>query len=371
MNALEAKIHRLIAENGPISVALYMALCLGDAEHGYYMRREPFGAKGDFITAPDVSQLFGEIVGVFSALCLDQFEAEQSVTLVELGPGRGTLMADVLRALQQLRPRHFATLTVALVETSPRLRDLQKQAIAPYKEPLFHDDIFSLPDQPPLLVIGNEFLDALPVHQYVKCGPQWRERMVTVENGRLAFTLGTAVLSETDLPNDAARARDGTIYEVAPARAAVVDALARRLEHQGGTALMIDYGAVKSGFSDTLQAMRAHDFAPVLDAPGAVDLTSHVDFEPLQKTAHRTGCKAGIMTQGAFLLQLGLLERAGALGAGKSVAVQAGIEAAVERLAGPQAMGDLFKVLCFGPHLPPPFANGYDEGSNPVGAPHG
>ena len=359
MNALETKIHRMIEADGPINIALFMALCLGDPEHGYYIKQEAFGEKGDFITAPDVSQLFGELIGVFLALCLDQFEADQPVTLVELGPGRGTLMADIVRTLKQLRPRHFDLLEVALVETSPRLRELQSKAIAANKTPVFHDSIATLPETKPLLVVGNEFLDALPMRQYVKAGGVWRERVITVQGGKLAFVLGASTLAPKELPGSAEAAQDGAIYEIAPARAALVEDLAQRVEEQSGVGLLIDYGHTKSGFGDTLQAMRAHQFAPVLEAPGEVDLTSHVDFEVLQSDALKGNCQATLKTQGEFLLELGLLERAGALGAGKSLEFQTEIQAAVERLAGPHQMGDLFKVLCFGPHLPPPFENAY------------
>jgi SAM-dependent MidA family methyltransferase len=359
MNALESKIHRLIEVDGPMSVALYMALCLGDPRDGYYMRQEAFGTKGDFITAPEVSQLFGEMVGVCVALNMDQFAADQPVTLVELGPGRGTLMADVLRTLKQLRPKHFEVLNVALVETSPRLRDLQKTAIVAYREPVFHDSIATLPENTPLLVIGNEFLDALPTRQYVKAGAAWRERTVAREVDKLVFALGASTLLPSELPPAAARAREGAIFEIAPARIAVIEELAQRLNAQGGTALFIDYGHRVSGLGDTLQAIHAHQFAPVLEAPGEVDLTSHIDFEPLQKAALAAGCKSALKTQSEFLLELGLLERAGAFGAGKSPEFQADIQAAVERLAGSDQMGDLFKVLCFGNTLPPPFENAY------------
>ena len=361
MNALEAKIHRMIEAEGPISIALYMALCLGDVKHGYYMTKEAFGTKGDFITAPDVSQLFGEMIGVYLALCFDQLDVEKPVTLVELGPGRGTLMADVLRTLKQLKPTQFELLDVALVETSPRLRALQFKALATFKNPAFHNSIASLPKDKPLLIMGNEFLDALPVHQYVKIGAHWRERMVTVQDGKLAFTTGASTLASSELPADTMHSEDGAIFEIAPARLAMVEELVAQVKAQSGAAVLIDYGHMQSGIGDTLQAMRAHGFAPVLETPGDVDLTSHVDFEPLQKVAARAGCDTSLITQGAFLLELGILQRAGAFGAGKSAKLQAEIKIAVERLAGAAQMGQLFKVLCFGAYLPPPFGNGMEH----------
>jgi SAM-dependent MidA family methyltransferase len=352
MNALEAKIHRMIQQDGPISVALYMALCLGDAEHGYYMQREAFGRKGDFITAPDVSQLFGEMIGVFMAVCLSVNAQNQPVTLVELGPGRGALMADILRTLKQLRPEKLDGFEVALVETSPRLRGLQAKAIAPYKTPVFYDDIAALPGEMPLLIIGNEFLDALPLRQYQKVGAHWRERMVGVKN--------SATLGPAELPSGAASQDEGTIFEIAPARTAAILHLAARLKSQGGAALLIDYGHENTGFGDTFQAMRAQKHVPVLQRPGEVDLTSHVDFEVLAREAAAAGCVAALKTQGEFLLELGLLQRAGALGSGKSPDVRSAIEVAVNRLAGLDQMGNLFKVLCVAPSkpLPPPFGNG-------------
>jgi SAM-dependent MidA family methyltransferase len=363
MNALETKIHRLIEADGPISVALYMALCLGDPENGYYMRQEVFGRAGDFTTAPEVSQLFGEIISVFLALSLDRIGAGKPVTLVELGPGRGTLMADVLRSLKQLRPAHFEMLEVALVETSPRLRDLQTKAVSGFKKPEFHESITTLPNQNPLLVVGNEFLDALPMRQFVKSGRLWRERMVTVDGNKLVFVPGASTLAQDELPDDASTQVDGSVFEIAPARAAVIEELAQRAKTQNGAALLIDYGHFHSGFGDTLQAMSDHRFAPVLEAPGEVDLTSHVDFGALQKTAITAGCEVGLKTQGEFLVELGLLARAGALGAGKSFDIQTGIEAAVNRLAGPDQMGSLFKVLCLAPSkpLPQPFGNGNQQ----------
>jgi SAM-dependent MidA family methyltransferase len=359
MNALETKIRKLIEAEGPISTALYMALCLGDPEHGYYMRQEAFGAKGDFITAPEISQLFGEMIGVFLALSLDQIDAAKPVTLVELGPGRGTLMRDVLRTLKQLRPQHFAQLDVALVETSPRLRDLQAVAVAPYNTPGFHSTIDTLSDQNTLLVIGNEFLDALPMRQYVKTGGQWRERMVTVNGGKLVFAPGASTLAFDELPGGATEAADGTVFEIAPAREAMVAELALRIKSQGGIGLLIDYGHLSRGFGDTLQAIKAHDFVPVLEIPGEVDLTSHVDFAPLAEAAKASGCHTELQTQGEFLLKLGLLERAGALGAGKPIEFQTELQGVVERLAGPESMGNLFKVMCLGCTLPPPFESAY------------
>jgi NADH dehydrogenase [ubiquinone] 1 alpha subcomplex assembly factor 7 len=368
---LEARIARLIERGGPLTIAAFMALALGDPEDGYYIRRNAIGADGDFITAPEISQLFGEMIGVHLALLIDRMPPHGPFALVELGPGRGTLMADMLRTLAKLRPGAMGRVSVELVETSPRLRALQTEAVKPWASPRFHEAIATLPDDRPLLVVANEFFDALPIRQFVKAGRVWRERMIGLDHGRPAFTLGVSTLTKAALPSSAATVPDGSIFEVAPAREAVVADLAARFASQSGAGLIIDYGHGQSGFGDTLQAMRGHAPSPVLEQVGMADITSHVDFQPLMAAAGRNGCQTGFVTQGEFLLRLGLLERAGRLGAGKSAAEQEVIRQAVERLAGPgtdddqrrHQMGGLFKVMAMAggmlalPGLPAPFDN--------------
>jgi SAM-dependent MidA family methyltransferase len=356
MTPLGLRLRRMIEAGGPMPVSAWMALCLGDPEHGYYMARDPFGPDGDFTTAPEISQLFGEMIGVHFALAAKVSALEGAVTLAECGPGRGTLMRDMLRTLKrvapQLRPR------VMLVETSARLRDIQRGALAGMAEPEFLDTPDALPVTRPLLLVANEFLDALPFRQFIKRGGVWRERMVDVAGDAFAFVPGTASISPADLPPGATLQPDGAIFELAPAREAAVATLAEHVRQAGGAALLIDYGHVESGFGDTFQAMRDHAFADVLAEPGLADLTSHVDFAPLLAAARRAGCVAATMEQGDFLIGLGLLERAGALGAAHDEATRERIRQAVARLAGPEAMGRLFKVLALAAAAPlaPPFA---------------
>ncbi len=346
---LGGKIKALIAANGPISVADYFAFCLSDPEHGYYMTRQPFGAAGDFTTAPEVSQLFGEMIGIFLIHAWQQHGAPDSVRLAEIGPGRGTMMADIIRTISQLAPDLLAGASIHLVETSAKLRAVQAGTLSGFADRIsWHDNLADLPDGF-LLVVGNEFFDALPLRQFVKTSQGFRERVVGLDpDGELAFAAGLAGIDPALLPEGHDGAPPGTIMEVAPARNAIMQMISARLKNTGGTALFIDYGHLKPGFGDTLQALLDHRYDLPLANPGRADLTSHVDFAALASVALMSGIHVnGAMSQGEFLLTLGLLERAGRLGAGKDSAFQQQILEAVERLAGngPAAMGSLFKVM--------------------------
>ncbi|MAB00600.1 MAG: methyltransferase [Stappia sp.] len=359
---LAARLREIVTHNGPMPVADFMALCLGDPVHGYYMQAEPFGAAGDFITAPEVSQLFGEMVGIFLLTAWQRMGEPERFHLVEFGPGRGTLMADVLRVLA-LRPAALAGVTPHLVETSARLREVQRETLAarapaPVNAPCWHDSANGLPEDAPLLVVANEFFDALPIRQHVLNAGQWRERCIGIDDaGALAFALGPGTLAPADLPGDLSRVADGAVIETQPVANAIAEELGARLAAQGGAGLVIDYGYPRTAPGDTLQAMRAHAHVPVLDEPGRADLTAHVNFEALARAFMRGGAPARpLMTQGDFLLGLGLLERAGRLGAGKPARIQEQIRNDVERLAAPAEMGELFKVLAVAPQglaLPP------------------
>jgi NADH dehydrogenase [ubiquinone] 1 alpha subcomplex assembly factor 7 len=348
---LEAEIRRIIAIDGPISVATFMRLCLGHPVHGYYTTRDPFGCGGDFITAPEISQMFGELIGLWAAAVWQAMGAPAQVALVELGPGRGTLMADALRAVRVV-PAFGAALSVHLIETSPVLQRAQQEILATSKLPLaWHRELAALPDGGPLIVIANEFFDALPAHQAVKTEGGWHERMVGIgPNDRLAFALhpdpipGFAAL----VPAALAAAPPGAVYEWRPGDLAAD--LARRVAQHGGAALVIDYGHAESALGETLQAVCRHGFADPLASPGEVDLTAHVDFAALARTAEASGaCVHGPLTQGAFLRRLGIEARAAALRAKATGAQAADIDAALTRLtgAGHDAMGELFKVLAF------------------------
>ena len=352
MTALKDKLKRLIAATGPISVAHYMAQCLLDPEHGYYTTREPFGSEGDFITAPEVSQMFGELVGVWLYTAWKESGSPEKPVLAEIGPGRGTLMKDMLRTFARLDPGFAAETRFALVEASDRLKQVQQQTLAEGATGATPEWFARIEDLPagPLFIVGNELFDALPIRQFVKTASGWRERVVGLNDaGELAFFAGYGAPDDTVLPPDAPVAPEGAIFEWAPAREALMELIAERLKQQGGAGLFIDYGFERSATGDTLQAVKRHAYDDVLASPGEADITSHVDFDALARVAQGHGLTTRLTTQGDFLLGLGLLERAGQLGAGKTAEAQEKIRDAVERLAAPDQMGTLFKVLLLTP----------------------
>lgn len=345
MSSLEEKLRRLITAVGPISVADYMSLVLSDPEHGYYTTRTAIGLEGDFITAPEISQMFGELIGIWCVAAYEALGRPPHLSLVELGPGRGTLMADLLRA-GRVDPGFIRAAEVHLVEISPELRRRQATALTGLASPVWHDRIDDLPDGP-LLVVANEFFDALPIRQFVRSDRGWRERVVGLDDdNNLVFGLGAAAPDPVLLPPGASEEPLGSVAEINRPAEAIVATLAHRLVRHGGAALIFDYGHVKSGFGETLQAVRAHHYADPLSEPGESDVTAHVDFERLARAAVAEGAAVlGPATQGDFLLAMGIVSRAGALGAGRSEEEQQNIVAAVERLAGPEEMGTLFKAM--------------------------
>ena len=341
MNALGQRIAALIAAQGPISIAEYMTLALHDPLSGYYATRDPFGAQGDFITSPEISQMFGEVIGLWLAQAwIDQGKPARP-RLVELGPGRGTLMVDALRALK-LVPELREQIEVTLVEMSPALQRIQKEALKDCGVPVqWVTNIARVPQNRPLLLAANEFFDALPIRQYVKSGDGWHERMVTADaNGALAFALSPVPYPAAKIPATRKDAPDGGVYETCDAGAAIVQQIAQIIAKHGGAALIVDYGYDAPGFGETLQAVKGHGFADVLRDPGASDLSAHVDFEALTEAALRGGAAVnGPVEQGHLLLALGITQRAERLGA----------QIAMERLILPQQMGTLFKALALVP----------------------
>lgn len=358
---VEEKVRRLIEAADPLPVSDYMTLCLFDPDGGYYTTREPFGASGDFTTAPEVSQMFGEILGAWLVHAWHEIGRPAPFVLAEMGPGRGTLMRDILRTAR-LDPAFLAAARVHLVETSDRLAGIQRDTLADAPvQCTWCSGLGQLPDGP-LLFVANELFDAVPVRQIVRTAQGWNERRVGIgEDGALCFVAGPPLGDPSLLPPGAENQPQGAIFEYAPAREAIAAQLGERLAKSGGAALLIDYGHLRSGFADTLQAMRAHRYVSVFADPGSADLTSHVDFEALANAAKAAGASAlPAMTQGDFLLALGLAERAGSLGRGKDAATQDAIRVAAERLAGAgeKGMGELFKVLCLTgkPMALPPFS---------------
>ncbi len=361
MTPLGRRIAALIEATGPVSVADYMAMCLFDPQHGYYTTREPFGREGDFTTAPEISQMFGEIVGIWVITAWRALGSPLPVTVAEIGPGRGTLAKDMLRTIRQIAPDLHQTAEVVLIETSPRLAEIQRQTLGDEAgRTTWHHGVDALPRQP-LLIVGNELFDAVPIRQYVRRSIGWNERLIGLDTrGEFGFVAGPSTIGGDLLPADAPAAPEGAIVELAPARTAIMDAIAARISGDGGAGLFIDYGHERSAVGDTLQAMRNHGFDPVLAHPGEADLTAHVDFDALAREARRHGLETALLTQGDFLLRTGLLERAGSLGADADDLTQDRIRGEVERLASPDAMGTLFKALCVVPAgmMPEPFRGG-------------
>jgi len=355
VTALGRALAARIAADGPIGVDAYMAACLGDPEHGYYRTKSGIGAAGDFTTAPEISQIFGELIGLWLA---DRWQAAGSPAifdLVELGPGRGVLMQDALRAAAKTLPAFVGAARLHLVDISAPLRAEQRRRLGRYN-PVFCESLAEIRSDAPLFLVANEFFDALPARQFVRRGDAWRERLVGRHDGALRFVDGPAVdFRRQDAP-------DGAVVETSPVGEAIARDIAGRIVRQGGAALAIDYGTAVSGWGDTLQAVRAHKRANVFDDPGECDLTVHVDFPALAAAARSEGASCtGIVGQGAFLARLGLPVRLGQLvranpGAGEIVA-------ASRRLLDPGEMGTLFKAMAIGQKshgLPPGFTDEFE-----------
>lgn len=336
-------IARRIAAEGPMPVSEYMALCLGHPRHGYYMTRDPLGARGDFTTAPEISQMFGELLGAWAADSWMRLGGPTPVALVELGPGRGTLMADALRATARV-PGFHAALRLHLVETSPVLRARQAAALSPFG-PTWHDRLADVPPGP-MILLANEFFDALPIRQFARGDRGWGERMVGLDaTGALAWVLdprpGAALV-----PPPLRAAPIGSVVEIHPAARSVMAEIGARLAAAPGAALILDYGHTGPAPGDTLQALERQAYADPLAAPGQADLTAHVDFAALAESAAAAGAVPhGPVTQGALLEGLGLSLRAAALKRLASPAQAGDIDAAANRLAGELQMGRLFKAM--------------------------
>ena len=347
MTPLKSLIRAAIEADGPMPLDRYMALCLGHPAHGYYATRDPFGAAGDFVTAPEISQMFGELIGLWVAEVWRMMGSPSRVALIELGPGRGTLMADMLRA-GRAAPGFLDAAEVTLVETSPTLREAQAKTLAASARAIRFaatiDEAFREAALP-VLVVANEFFDALPVRQFVRAASGWRERLVGLgESGALAFGLSPEPPAGLSLPH----APEGPVREVSAASLDIAARIAADLTAHGGAMLAIDYG-YGAGHGDTLQAMKAHRFVDPLAEPGEADLTAHVDFASLAAAAAREGAAVmRLLTQADLLDRLGLAQRAEAL-ARAAPHKRAEIEAQAARLCDrtPRGMGALFKALAF------------------------
>ena len=339
-----------ILNSGPISVAHYMSEALANQSYGYYTTRDPFGLEGDFITAPEVSQMFGELLGLWCADLWAQMDRPPIVNLVELGPGRGTLMADAWRASRAQLGFHEAV-HLHLVDVSPTLQSLQKRALAdsqPGSGPHWHHEFADVPEGPTLL-LANELLDALPIHQYQRMITGWHERLVDVTPGSDNFRLVLSpkpVESPETIPDTFAGTPIGAVIERCPAAEALVTQVTQRCLTHGGAALFIDYGYTESGPHETLQGVRRHAGHPVFEQPGTADLCAHVDFARLCEVVEATGGAVwGPIGQGDLLSALGIHARAERLKQEATSPQRDDIDDAVERLAGPAKMGALFKAL--------------------------
>jgi NADH dehydrogenase [ubiquinone] 1 alpha subcomplex assembly factor 7 len=338
-----------IRATGPITVADFMSEALAGARDGYYRSGDPLGVAGDFTTAPEISQMFGELIGAWLAERWQAMGSPGRAMLVELGPGRGSLMADALRATRRVEGFH-AAIELHLVEINDTLRARQRQAlqaIAPALQPHWHAGFADLPDSAlPLLLVANEFFDALPIRQLQRTARGWHERLIDVEGGALRFVMapGPSPLAAL-LPGEAIAAPPGTIAELSPASLSLMQALGERTVRCGGAALIVDYGR-STALGASLQAVADHRRAEPLATPGEADLSALVDFSALRRVALQTGARvAGPVGQGPWLTALGIEHRARALKAGADTATGAAIQAALARLIAPDQMGTLFQVL--------------------------
>ena len=349
MGGLADELRRTIAQHGPITVAAYMEAVLAHPRHGVYMSRDPFGAAGDFTTAPEISQMFGELIGLWCSVVWQAVGGPDPVALVELGPGRGTLISDALRATKGEAPFRGAA-RLHLVETSRRLRDRQRQALSQADldhSPEWHDTLDEVP-QGALLAVANEFFDALPVRQFQQTAQGWRERLVGIDvaDGGFGFVLAPTVAAQTLVPPSLKNAPPGSVFEASPSAIGIAHALGKRMARHSGAALIIDYGHTKSATGETLQAVRRHRFHDPLAEPGTADITAHVDFAALSRAATESGAAVhGPVPQGAFLENLGIATRAAALRAGTTPEQAREVAAAHRRLIDPAEMGTLFKVI--------------------------
>jgi NADH dehydrogenase [ubiquinone] 1 alpha subcomplex assembly factor 7 len=362
MNALATKIARWIETQGPISIAQYMNLCQFDAEAGSYTSRQTIGR--DFVTSPEVSQTFGEMLGLWVAQTWHDQGRPAHPRLVELGPGRGTLMADALRAIAAAAPEFLDIAEIVMVEASPALMTVQRDKLKLIGADIAWHERFddALADRP-LYLLANEFFDCLPVQQYVRTPRGWCERMVGLKDGELSFALNPEPVPNGDtlLPLTRTGATVGCVYEVAPSALVMAEEIARVIASQGGGAAIIDYGYDGPGFGETLQAVANGKPAGLLSEPGEADLSAHVDFPALASAASRAGVAVyGATSQCNFLADLGIGERAERLIKSNPKDARE-IAIAVDRLVNPAEMGALFKVLCMVPQgakQPPGFGYG-------------
>lgn len=336
-----------------------MNTALAHPEYGYYQKADPFGERGDFVTAPEISQMFGELIGLWCVDCWVKLGTPAKFHLMELGPGQGTLMSDALRSAA-LAPDFLNSVQIHMVETSDRLTHIQQKKMAAF-DVQWHSEIPDF-DENPILVIANEFFDALPIHQFERSEGHWFERLVTLADHAFSLKLSSTPTDPAlyDLPSSSS-AEDGNIAEVNPIARSVTHSLATLLQRNGGAALCIDYGPTQSAFGDSFQAVQDHKYVDVLQDPGSADLTAHVDFEVLAKIAQKCGCTTlPVSTQGRFLERLGIEARVWQLSKDATPVQKEKIANDMKRLVSTQEMGTLFKTFSFYHHMQEP-PSGFGE----------
>ncbi len=354
-----------IAAGGPLSIERYWELCQYHPDYGYYMCRDPVGARGGFTTAPEISQLFGEMIGIWAMEQWRAMGAPRHFHLIECGPGHGTLMADLLRIAAVL-PDFLAACQLHMIEISPHLKDIQQrtlsqiQQVAQCRSINWHDDITDVPLSAPVIIIGNEFFDAIPMRQYVWKNEHWRERRVDYNGQEFVFTDAESRGDDAPFPPHIAplqmgtRMTDGTIMECAPLRDSHFDRILKIMDAQNGAALFIDYGYEKFEFGDSLQAIHKHKYSNIIENQGVSDITSHVNFERMTYQVKDYNFNVSLCNQGEFLISMGIFDRTNqlkrALDSSKELRMNVqdnvqDIDIAVKRLVSVDQMGQIFKVI--------------------------
>ena len=347
MSELLEHLKKRIAAEGPLLVADYMSEALANPKHGYYMTGDPLGKSGDFITAPEISQMFGELIGLWCAITWNQMGSPSKINLIEMGPGRGTLMVDAIRALV-MAPQFLDAIDIHMIETSPSLQKRQRRNLDALDVDIqWHKSFADVPEGP-FILVANELLDALPIHQYEKSVAGWGERKVGCNDaGELTWLLDqNAIVPDAFIPGALADEPPGSIFEFCQSGVYLITNIAESIAEFGGAALFIDYGHERSGIGDTLQAVKDHQYHDVLRDPGKADLTAHVDFQRLAETAQAVGAATyGPITQRNFLGPLGIEHRAKQLHDAASTRQKVDVQSGLNRLIGEDEMGTLFKVL--------------------------
>jgi len=348
----EKHLKSIIEAQGPLTIAQFMGIALSDSKYGYYTQANPLGAKGDFITSPEISQMFGEMIGIWCASIWQDMGEPDNVTLVELGPGKGTLMNDLLRGTKNV-PGFHESISISLVEISPVLRKEQEKALADTGVKVSWHDSFTEISDGPIILVANEFFDALPIQQFVKTADGWREKMVALDRkGKLIFAISPAETPSVALITEQYRESSPveSLYEICPAAISISNDIAAHINTHGGAALFIDYGYDVPPLQDSLQAVKNHKFHPVLKNPGAADLTAHIDFSAILKTAGDAGVATyGPIGQGELLRALGIDVRAEMLSKGQNDEVKQSIANDILRLTlylrPPQSLAKIFPNL--------------------------